>query len=110
MVDQAIIARFRVACDTGQLPADLGREILMLLERRSDRVPAARIARRNKYLISAAHTLSGSLRARSERLAAECLQPSDTITGLMCRQAMSCDPYRPAPKARQIARVIRVIF
>jgi hypothetical protein len=63
------IARLRVACSTGHLPPDLGRELLEVLvstAHRGDRAEA-----RNALLRQAAERITGSRWAKARRLEAE---------------------------------------
>lgn len=67
MGDLEQLARFRVACETGHLPEDLGR---WALEQLQGRLPAAeRVRVRDTTIRAAAALMTGTRSAKSQRLA-----------------------------------------
>ncbi len=102
------IARLRVACDTGSLPADLGRWLLAEIQRSGSRSSVRGL--RNILLCMAADHLEGSRKDRAIRIRSEIIalpRRRGTLTTMqsLLREAVDVDPSCPY-SVRQIIRIL----
>lgn len=102
------IARLRVACDTGRLPADLGQWLLTELLESGSRRSVRGL--RNLFLCMAAEHLEGSRKERATLIRSEIVSLSRrrgklTTVQELLRDALEIDPSCPY-SVRQIMRIL----